>query len=205
MIKNIYSGKLIAVDGPNGSGKTTLIECLYNLLLEMKIDVYITKEPTDSELGVFLRQYAEDNKGIDTACLVATDRYQHLRKEIIPKLMQGSIVITDRYVLSSLILQCMDDVDEDFILDINRYIVRPDLQICVVANEKTIQNRLLSRKKLTRYETNNQTNTELKFLNKGMEIIQKENIDIVKVSTDDDLNSNIEILRDKIMTIIEGK
>ena len=38
-----------------------------------------------------------------------------------------------------------------------------------------------------------------------MEIIQKENIDIVKVSTDDDLNSNIEILRDKIMTIIEGK
>lgn len=205
MIKNIYSGKLIAVDGPNGSGKTTLIECLYNLLLEMKIDVYITKEPTDSELGVFLRQYAEDNKGIDTACLVATDRYQHLRKEIIPKLMQGSIVITDRYVLSSLILQCMDDVDEDFILDINRYIVRPDLQICVVANEKTIRNRLLSRKKLTRFETNNQTNTELKFLNKGMEIIQKENIDIVKVSTDDDLNSNIEILRDKIMTIIEGK
>lgn len=205
MIKNIYSGKLIAVDGPNGSGKTTLIECLYNLLLEMKIDVYITKEPTDSELGVFLRQYAEDNKRIDTACLVATDRYQHLRKEIIPKLMQGSIVITDRYVLSSLILQCMDDVDEDFILDINRYIVRPDLQICVVANEKTIRNRLLSRKKLTRFETNNQTNTELKFLNKGMEIIQKENIDIVKVSTDDDLNSNIEILRDKIMTIIEGK
>ena len=205
MIKNIYSGKLIAVDGPNGSGKTTLIECLYNLLLEMKIDVYITKEPTDSELGVFLRQYAEDNKGIDTACLVATDRYQHLRKEIIPKLMQGSIVITDRYILSSLILQCMDDVDEDFILDINRYIVRPDLQICVVANEKTIRNRLLSRKKLTRFETNNQTNTELKFLNKGMEIIQKENIDIVKVSTDDDLNSNIEILRDKIMTIIEGK
>ena len=90
-------------------------------------------------------------------------------------------------------------------MDINRYIIRPDLQICIVANEKTIQNRLLLRKKLTRFETNNQTKTELEFLNKGMEIIQKENIDIVKVSTDDDLNSNIEILRDKIMTIIEGK
>lgn len=205
MIKNIYSGKLIAVDGPNGSGKTTLIECLYNNLSEMKIDVYITKEPTDSELGIFLRQYAEDNKGIDTACLVATDRYQHLRKEIIPKLMQGSIVITDRYVLSSLILQCMDDVDEDFILDINRYAIRPDLQICVVANEKTIQDRLLLRKKLSRFEINNQAKTELEFLNKGIEIIEKENVDIIKVSTDNELNSNIDILLDKILSIIEEK
>ena len=49
----------------------------------------------------------------------------------MPQLEKGKIVITDRYVLSSLILQRMDEVSEEFILALNNEIVQPDLQIAV--------------------------------------------------------------------------
>lgn len=66
-----------------------------------RIEACFTKEPTDNELGCFVREYAERFDGISVACLVAADRYQHLRDEIVPQLEKGKIVITDRYVLSS--------------------------------------------------------------------------------------------------------
>jgi len=102
MNKNLYSGKLIAVDGPNGAGKTTILQELRKELEKRGIEACFTKEPTENELGCFVRGYAEKVDGISVACLVAADRYQHLRDEIVPQLEKGRIVITDRYVLSSL-------------------------------------------------------------------------------------------------------
>ena len=92
-----------------------------------------------------MREYAERFDGISVACLVAADRYQHLRDEIVPQLEKGKIVITDRYVLSSLILQRMDEVSEEFILALNNEIVQPDLQVAVFADRDVIQNRPLFR------------------------------------------------------------
>ena len=100
--KEKLDGYFIAVDGPNGVGKSTLIEAIKNKLEVLGYAVYITREPTDTKLGNFLREFAEKHSGRSLACLVAADRYEHMTNEIIPALEEGQLVISDRYILSSL-------------------------------------------------------------------------------------------------------
>jgi len=191
MNRNVYNGKLVAIDGPNGAGKTTIIQELKKELEKREIDTYFTKEPTGNELGCFVREYAEKSKGISIACLVAADRYQHLQDEIIPQLEKGKIVITDRYILSSLILQRMDEVSEEFIMELNNEIIQPDLQIAVFADSQIIQSRLKERDSLTRFEKDNKTNIELKYMERGIQILQEKGINVFKLVNDDDLKGNV--------------
>ena len=142
MLEISTKGFLEAVDGPNGVGKSTLIQAIKTTMETMGFLIYTTREPTNTEFGNFVRKYAENHSGISLACLVAADRYEHIRNEIIPELNKGKAVITDRYVLSSLILQGIDDVRDSFILNLNSEIVKPDLQVAVFANEDILQKRL---------------------------------------------------------------
>lgn len=138
-----------------------------------------------------MREYAERFDGISVACLVAADRYQHLRDEIVPQLEKGKIVITDRYVLSSLILQRMDEVSEEFILALNNEIVQPDLQIAVFADRDVIQNRLKERSCLTRFEKGNKTNKELEYMGKGIQVLQEQGIDVFQLINDNNLGDSV--------------
>ena len=122
-------------------------------------------------MGEFVRKYAEENDGISLACMVAADRYEHLKKVIIPQLKTGGIVITDRYILSSLILQRMDNVSTNLIFDLNSEILKPDLQIAIFAEEVIIQKRLAERKTLTRFEKDNQSSDEINFLKEGVRLL----------------------------------
>lgn len=191
MNKNLYSGKLIAIDGPNGVGKTTIINELKKELEKRGIDTCFTKEPTENELGCFVREYAEKCDGISVACLVAADRYQHLKDEIVPQLEKGKIVITDRYVLSSLILQRMDKVSERFILALNNEIIQPDLQIAVFADSDVIQNRLKERSCLTRFEKGDKTDIELEYMERGIQVLQEQGIDVFRLTNDNNLRDNV--------------
>ena len=138
-----------------------------------------------------MRGYAEKVDGISVACLVAADRYQHLRDEIVPQLEKGRIVITDRYVLSSLILQRMDEVSEEFILALNNEIVQPDLQIAVLADRDVIQNRLKERSYLTRFEQGNKTDIELEYMEKGIRVLQEQGVDVFRLINDNNLEDSV--------------
>jgi len=201
MVDNIYVGKLITIDGPNGVGKSTLIEKLKERLEIKEYQVYVTKEPTDTELGKFVRSYAEEHGGISLACLVAADRYEHLKGEIIPQLKEGRIVITDRYILSSLILQRMDKVRSEFILDLNREILKPDLQIAVFAEEEIIQKRLAEREKLTRFERGNQSSYEIKYLEDGVRLLKERGVEVLRIVNNNSLLKNVEKITTKIIRL----
>ena len=206
MRKNSYDGKLVAIDGPNGVGKSTIIAAVAKKLqLLYAVDVFVTKEPTSTELGAFLRSFAEEEKGLGLACLVAADRYEHLKNEIIPMLEQRKVVITDRYILSSFILQGMDGVNTKFILDINDEIVKPDLQVALFADEKTIQSRLGERENLTRFEKNNQSGCELKYMNLGIKILMDLKTNIVNINNQCDLDSNVDKIVSAILGLLEEK
>ena len=56
MEKNNTSGFLIAVDGPNGVGKSTLIQAIKTTMEIRGFSIYITREPTNTEFGDFVRQ-----------------------------------------------------------------------------------------------------------------------------------------------------
>lgn len=192
--KNNSKGFLVAVDGPNGVGKTTLIETIATELIAQDYNVYVTREPSKTDLGNYLRRYAECNAGISLACMVAADRYAHLQNEIIPALNNGKIVITDRYLLSSLILQAMDGVSTEFIMRVNSEIIAPDLQLAVFAAQETLQKRLSERTELTRFEEGFQSNSELLFMKKGLEVLKSEGIDILSIDNDSDLNGNVQTI-----------
>lgn len=78
--KRYFRRFFVAIDGPNSVGKSTLIEAIKIKMESLGYIVYTTKEPTNTKLGRFIRQFAEEHSGISLACLVAADRYEHIRK-----------------------------------------------------------------------------------------------------------------------------
>lgn len=185
-------GFLLAVDGPNGAGKSTLIEAVKNKLEIIGYETYLTKEPTNTELGAFVRRFSENHVGIGLACLVAADRYEHIENEILPELNKGKIVITDRYFLSTLILQEMDNVCEDFLFNLNSEILQPNLQVAVFADEEILQKRLSERSILTRFEKQSQSHKELLYMKKGIIELKKRNISVLCIKNNSNLNKNAE-------------
>jgi dTMP kinase len=146
------SGLLVSIDGPGGVGKSTLTGQLAAQLARRGIPTHATTEPSPSPLGDFARHAPDRFHGLVLACLVAADRYHHLDTEIQPHLAAGQVVITDRYVPTSLVLQRVDGVDLDFIWQLNRHAPRPDLAVILRADPAVLTARLAARGAHTRFE-----------------------------------------------------
>lgn len=131
--------------------------------------------------------------------MVAADRYEHIFNEIIPELKKRTLVITDRYILSSLILQEMDGVSDKFVLNLNSEIIKPNLQLAVFADEKVLQKRLSERGILTRFEKGNQSNSELYYMDKGIKELEKRNVNVMHIDNNDNLEANVEKVVSYIM------
>jgi len=138
-------GMLVTIDGPNGSGKTFLTEAISAELLARGVAVHSTHQPSATSLGHFARDAEAELRGRGLACLVAADRHQQVDSEIGRQLDAGKIVLCDRYIESSLVLQRIDGVETGFILAINAGIPRPDLRIRLRAAPAMIRQRLDSR------------------------------------------------------------
>lgn len=119
----------VAIEGASGVGKTTVTALLARLLIERGLPVVATKEPSGAAIGHLARHGTNDYDGLALACLVTADRYHHLTHEIRPALQAGSIVLCDRYVPSSLVLQRLDGVESAFLMHLNQYAEVPDLTI----------------------------------------------------------------------------
>ncbi|MGC5055038.1 dTMP kinase [Micromonospora sp. DT48] len=128
------SGRFVVLDGPSGVGKTTVTELLAELLRADGWDVHRTKEPTRSRLGEAARYGTDEYRGLTLACLVTADRYHHLETEVRPALADGKVVLCDRHLPTSLVLQQIDGVDVDFIWALNRYVDKPDLTIILTGD-----------------------------------------------------------------------
>jgi dTMP kinase len=199
MTKNSYGGLFIAFDGPNGVGKSTVIEHVESELVARNIAVFLTKEPTDTELGSFTRRIAETLDGESLTCLVAADRYHHLKQEVVPHLLEGEVVLSDRYVLSSLILQCMDGVNADFVLAVNEGAICPDIQVAISADRDIVRSRLAMRGQLTRFERGQRTGEELVFLQRGKNTLARLGIEVLDIENSGNLQGNVSCIVERIL------
>ncbi len=100
----------LALEGGEGAGKSTLAKRVAQQLSAGGREVVLTREPGATELGRRLRQMLLDpaTGGISArteALLYAADRAEHVASVIRPALARGAVVITDRYVDSSLAYQ----------------------------------------------------------------------------------------------------
>ncbi|HEU4542073.1 MAG TPA: dTMP kinase [Jiangellaceae bacterium] len=105
-----YSGVFIAIEGGDGAGKSTQARLLAGRLREAGHEVVLTYEPGDTRIGPDVRRLVLDvaSEGLDPraeALLYAADRAEHVAALIRPALERGAVVITDRYIDSSIAYQ----------------------------------------------------------------------------------------------------
>jgi dTMP kinase len=104
------SGLFIAFEGGEGAGKSTQARLLAIWLRDHGYDVVSTQEPGATKVGMRLRAILLDtqHKGLSSraeALLYAADRAEHVASVIKPALDRRAVVITDRYIDSSLAYQ----------------------------------------------------------------------------------------------------
>jgi dTMP kinase len=104
------AGLFVAFEGGEGSGKTTQARLVAIWLRELGYDVVTTHEPGATKVGMRLRALLLDtaHTGMSPhaeALMYAADRAEHVSSVIKPALARGAVVITDRYVDSSLAYQ----------------------------------------------------------------------------------------------------
>ncbi|GGG10098.1 thymidylate kinase [Paenibacillus aceti] len=103
-------GMFITLEGGEGSGKTTMIGELATILEEQGIPYITTREPGGIEIAEKIRAVILDpqHTAMDPrteALLYAAARRQHLAEKVEPALAEGTFVICDRFIDSSLAYQ----------------------------------------------------------------------------------------------------
>jgi dTMP kinase len=103
-------GLFVAFEGGEGAGKTSQTRMIAIWLREQGYDVVTTREPGATKIGMRLRALLLDtaHTGMSPHCealLYAADRAEHVHEVIDPALDRGAVVITDRYIDSSLAYQ----------------------------------------------------------------------------------------------------
>ena len=106
----LLKGIFIALEGPDGSGKSTIMKLIIDYFNEKNIDFISTREPGGTVIGEEIRHIILDKKNQNMsaeteALLYAASRGQHVHEKILPALEAGKIVITERFILSSLAYQ----------------------------------------------------------------------------------------------------
>jgi dTMP kinase len=145
-------GTLIAIDGPGGVGKSTTTARVIELLTATGATVHGTTQPSRTPLGELIRHGTDIYCGLALANLCAGDRLHQLAAEILPALVDGKIVVSDRYVPSSLVLQGLDGLAFDTVWRLNDSVYRPDLAVILNADPDVIARRLHSRGAHSRFE-----------------------------------------------------
>lgn len=145
-------GMFVTLDGPGGVGKSTVARLVVDRLVKIGLEVHPTAQPSRAPLGELARHGTDTYRGMALACLCAADRYHQLDTEIHPALRDGKIVVCDRYVASSLVLQGLDGLSSDVVWQLNQDTYRPDLAIILTGEPAVIDARLRARGGHSRFE-----------------------------------------------------
>lgn len=136
-------GLFITFEGLDGAGTTTQARLLADEFDAKGIPVHLTKEPSEGPVGnllslVLKRRLVSPSAGrpLDPfpddllALLFAADRIDHIHAEILPKLREGVVVISDRYLLSSYAYQSLG-CDLSWVREINAHALAPDITFLI--------------------------------------------------------------------------
>ena len=142
-------GKFIVIEGLDGSGKTTQAKLIAARLSRSHNAIY-TAEPSQGKIGTYIREaclYGE-NRLLNTveALLFAADRIEHVEHEIKPALAKGRLVLSDRYVYSSLAYQGSAGLSTAWISEINKHALKPDFAVFIDVLPEDVLQRLRRRR-----------------------------------------------------------
>ncbi|MFC7404439.1 dTMP kinase [Georgenia alba] len=131
-----FPGRFVSLEGGDGAGKTTQRDLLGAWLTALGHEVVLTREPGGTDLGSVLRDAVLHGDDLDPrteALLYATDRAHHVHRVVRPALARGAVVVTDRYLDSSVAYQgAARDLGAGEIRDLNLWATEgllPDLTV----------------------------------------------------------------------------
>ncbi len=150
-------GTFITFEGCDGSGKSTQLKTLYEKLSEAGFDVLLTREPGGTPVGEIIREMLLDPKGPERTSLCETLLYAASRAELVeqvlvPALRRGKVVLTERYIDSTLVYQGIaGGIDVQDIENVNRIATGglvPDLTLVFdIEDPKVILDRMASKQR----------------------------------------------------------
>lgn len=119
----------VAFEGIDGAGLTTHARLTEKYLESRGFRVVLTKEPTDGLIGGLIRACLRGEWRTDPMTLqllFAADRSHHVNSVILPALKAGRVVVTDRYLFSSLAYGSLN-LDYEWLKLINSKFPLPDV------------------------------------------------------------------------------
>ena len=137
-------GKFIVIEGLDGSGSSTQINLIAEHLKKKGQKILITKEPTDNVIGGLIRGALTGVYHLpDTTLqlLFSADRGHHIDRVINPLVKEGVVVISDRYMWSSVAFGSIK-LDRKWLLEMQKYFRIPDLTIFLKVNPETCIKRI---------------------------------------------------------------
>lgn len=157
----MIEGLFIVLEGVDGAGTTTHTRLLAEGLRERGMPVHATREPSDGPIGVQIRQILTGRLVVPglhgprppswptMALLFAADRMDHVESSIVPNLMDGVTVLSDRYYHSSVAYQSITGGGEPDVIawvkTLNARARKPDLTIVLDVPDEVAHKRRLSR------------------------------------------------------------
>ena len=154
-------GFFLSMEGPDGCGKTTQADLLAKSLRQLGFDLVRTREPGGCPISEKIRQIILDTENAEMcanceALLYAASRAQHVHQVIRPAVEAGKVVLSDRFVDSSVAYQGGGRaMGVDMIRQINEPAVDgmlPDATVYLAIDHTTAMNRRLSASRPDRLE-----------------------------------------------------
>src|SRR5262245_19503785 len=104
-----HTGSFVTLEGPEGAGKTTQVKLLSRQLDTLGVKHIVTRDPGGTPLGKQIRRILLNPENpvepMAELLLYQADRAQHVSEVILPALKNGTLVICDRYVDSTIAYQ----------------------------------------------------------------------------------------------------
>ena len=199
-------GLFIVMEGPDGSGKTTQINLLEQYLKEAGYECLITREPGGTVIGeevreIILNPEYKEMSPVTEMLLYAASRAQLVHEVIGPALEAGRIVISDRFVDSSIVYQGIArNLGISTVAAVNAPgigIYRPDGIFFIDLSEAEGIRRKKNQKKLDRME---QESIDFHHLvSEGYRKVLAERPEVIKI----DGGKNIDVIQKKIRNHVD--
>ncbi len=175
----------IVLEGLDGSGTTTQLNMLDSELKARGKSVFVTCEPSPLPTGKIIRQILQKEISAEAetlARLFSADRYEHLYNKqdgIIKHLKCGEIVITDRYLFSSLAYQSLG-CGFDFVKNLNPYPL-PEYLIYIDVEPVVCRQRMSGREQEELFEGDDIQCEIIKNYERGLDSFPESGMKLVRI------------------------
>ena len=152
--ERVLSGEIletfVVIEGLDGAGTTTQLRLLESRFAAEKVSSHCTWEPTAGPIGVLIRAALKGEARFEPralALLFAADRWEHLHAAgtgIRDRVARGEVVVSDRYLFSSLAYQGVEWSFEG-VLELHRGFPLPAAVIYIDTPVEVCQQRLAAR------------------------------------------------------------